>query len=209
MVQIEIRDDLDRMSIRILEVLEDHGGTATTSEIKNVLGHEDTDLLNYRRRKYLAPAGLIDVYQPPSESPGPVPAQEWSLTEKGLDLLEDLEGSSEDYRDIGERVELVEDQLDAIQDTLAEIDSGANHTESDTDNPEQIMELIEAVERVESRLEEIESNPIFSKKMAIQLNSIMGFAGIVKDDYLDEMGSEELSDQIEARMEKIETFPEN
>jgi DNA-binding HxlR family transcriptional regulator len=201
-----IRENLDSMSVKILEVLENHGGTATTTEIKNSLGHETNNFVNYRKRAHLEPAGLIDTFQPESESPGNIPALEWSLTEKGLEFLEELDEDSRSPRDLGERVELIEDQISAIQESLAELDEGEKHNGTDDTESEQIMELIEAVERVESRLDGIESNPIFDEDMQFQMDSIMGFAGVVKEDYLEEMEQDELSEQIKSRWEMIDTF---
>lgn len=195
--------ELDRMSLKILESLNEHGGVATSTELKNVLGHDSTRLVNYRKDKYLEPAGLIDVHQPEEDSSGGIPTLEWSLTEKGLEVLEDLDESSKEYRDLGERVGLLEDQVDAVRETLEEIQNGDIHTEFDTGESEQIMRLIERVEDLEARLDEIESNTIFDEEFQAQLNAIMTFAGIWKDEIIKEKGADFIDDRWGEKKDEI------
>jgi DNA-binding PadR family transcriptional regulator len=194
------------MSLKILEALNEHGGVATSTELKNVLGHDSTRLVNYRKDKYLKPAGLIDTRQPEEDDSGGIPTLEWSLTEKGLETLEELDESSEEYRDLGDRVGLLEDQVGGMLETLEEIQEEGIHTGSDTGSDEQVMELIEAVERVESRLDEIESNPIFDEEMQTQLNAIMIFAGISKDTFIEERGGDYLDERWPEKEEEITLF---
>ena len=91
--------DLDTMSVRIIKALDDHGGSATTSELRNILGHEHTSHLHHRKVEYLEPHHLIDIHQPQDDSPGPSPPQEWSLTDNGLEILEEIKTDDGDQRD--------------------------------------------------------------------------------------------------------------
>jgi hypothetical protein len=96
--------------------------------------------------------------------------------------------------------------MDAVLERLDESDEAGKHNGSDTVESEQIMELIEAVERVESRLDEIESNPIFDEDMQAQLNAVMIFSGISKDTYVEERGDDYLDEQWPEKREKLQLF---
>ena len=116
MLDSEESIELDRMTMKALRLLDEHGGVATTSELKNVMGLDDTDDLNYRKREYLEPAGLIETHQPKPDSPGKFPPAEWRLTEKGSGVVDELQSEETDRRDIAERVELFFEQLNPLCD---------------------------------------------------------------------------------------------
>jgi len=202
---VEPYPELDRKCVSILKSLDQHSGTATTTEIRTSTSVENRQEIHYRVNGMLEPRGFVTTYQPQGE-PGKTPPKEYTLKDEGREVLETVLEEEQRDRDLGGRVRQLEDQVDTLEESLVGPDNGGNHTGSDTEKDGQILELIEAVERVESRLDAIESNPIFDEDMQFQLDSIMGFAGVAKDDYLDEMEEDELSEQIQNRWEMINTF---
>jgi DNA-binding PadR family transcriptional regulator len=206
MIRPETVEKVDSMSIKILEVLDSHGGTATTTEIKNALGHDSNDYVNYRKRAHLEPTGLIDTFQPESTTERNIPTLEWSLTEKGLEFLEEYAEDSGAHRDLGERVELIEDQLDGMQETLVEIQEDGGQSDSETD--EKILSLIQTVEDLEgeigglheqvngldTRVKEIESSPLFDEDIQEKLDVAIIMAAVSKHYFIEEYGREEVRD---------------
>lgn len=223
MVDQTIAEDLDRMSVKILETIRSHGGAATTTEIKNSLGVESTDYVNYRKRAHLEPHGLVDEFQQKQDGGGGLPPLELSLTEKGLDFLDNVDEDNDEFRDLGERVNMMEDQLSAIQEQLANLDEGDNHTDSDTGSSEQMMDLSETVEALSSevgefasRLDEVESelnslseSLYFTPKMKTQLDAVITFSSVFKEIMESEHGQDKLKEMFSQKRDEVKTFDES
>lgn len=193
MVEVGTDIELDRMSISILETLDDHSGTATTTEIKNVLGHESTRMLNYRKDRYLEPMELIDTFQPDEGEGTGLPAQEWSLTEKGIELLAEIEDTGE-RRDLGERVQMMEKKVNSLQEDFQSL-----NPESDTGAESDMPEVQEELSELREEIEELKQGLVVSQKMESQLNSTMVMASAAKEILIEEHGEERVSALFEER----------
>jgi DNA-binding PadR family transcriptional regulator len=202
---VEPYPELDQKCIAILKSLDRHDGTATTTEIRTSSSVETRQEIHYRVDGSLEPRGFVTTHQPQGE-PGKTPPKEFTLTDDGREVLETVADREQLNDNLGGRVQQLEDQMDAVLERLDESDEVGKHNGSDTVESEQIMELIEAVERAESRLDEIESNPIFDEDMQAQLNAVMIFSGISKDTYVEERGDDYLDEQWPEKREKLQLF---
>ncbi|WP_436936488.1 hypothetical protein [Halovenus marina] len=213
MVEVHAEIELDTMSVKILQVLDEHDGVATSTEIKNVLGHDSTRLINYRKYEYLEPAGLIDTSQTEGERSGGRPTQEWSLTEKGLELVDEIDEETGEPRGLADRVERVEDRLGALQETLSELEEQGVNSDSEAGENDQILSLIESVNNlqqrvgeVESRVESIESYPVFDEEMQGTLDAAITMSAVSKQLLAEEHGEERVADLFAEKEEDLHTF---
>jgi len=86
--------DLDFLEKEMLAALDQHDGTATTSEIRGYLDVDSRTKINYRIKNSLVSQDLITTYQPETK-PGNIPPKELTLTEKVPKLSIKLNGSKD------------------------------------------------------------------------------------------------------------------
>jgi len=204
MVDSPVESELDRMAIQILQILDQHGGTAKSKEIRSVIGHEDTRLINYRKDEYLEPMGLIETVETEPMEPGEIPSLEWSLTEKGLELLDNINENETDQRDIAERIGLLEEQLEGIQEQLIEIQEPRNHTDSDSVDPEGFAELAQDVSDLQRQVNQLQNGAFLSETLRNELNAAILISGVVKDTFIEERGEEWFNQRVEKKRDEIE-----
>jgi len=137
--------DIDELGIDILEALIEHGGDATSTEIRKYLGIDSSTRFNYRVREYLAPEGLIETHQPEPE-PGKYPPKEIALTSHGQEYLDSL-GTEGKSGGIADRLDRLEEQVDGLRKENKEL----------RDENQELKELIEQsnIELVTGRVQEL------------------------------------------------------
>lgn len=205
MGQSEVPSELDQLSIRLLEVLEQSGGTATSSELKNIIGHDSTRRINYRKSEYLEPAGWIETTQPEPVEPGNFPPQEWSITEQGVEFLESREEYPDEYRDIGERVELLEDQLDGLQEQLTDVRESRERIE---DIQSQLTELAAGLNEIEDVVNSLKNDALFQSEDRRRINAALIAGSIAMDVFEDEYGEETVSEWFDQKDAELTQIPE-
>lgn len=178
---MSIRDDLDDRSQLILKALYHLEGQADTSAIKDYTGIEDNSIIRYRRVEYLEPMGLVETEV--VDSGDTLTVTEWTLTEKGTEvvgsiidsadeqtLVEQVEELREVVADVRRRVETfdgrlnhTEEQFEEIQETLLEADEAVTRAveasekaEAVTDQFEDVLERNKALQNRIRKMEEVE-----------------------------------------------------
>lgn len=201
---------LDRLCVEVLKGLESHGGEATTSELRDVTSAERGYLILYRVDGKLEEEGYVESFQPDGGA-GENPPREITLTDEGREVLKDiLEAESDSpHREIGERLESVEDQLESLQSRLGEIENDDMSQDVDTDIQKQITAIADGVNDLESRVETIEENAIFNSEMQAQLNSAIWMGSVAKDLLSEEFGEERVMEMVNEKMGQFEEFDRN
>ena len=165
--------DLGILSKEILSALENHGGEATSSEIREFLGVDNRSKINYRLREELEPRGLIDSHQPES-GPGPIPPKELTLTDDGKRVLEEIEAEHQINRDIAERVEQLERQ----------IEDQPQHPSSVSQSDFEALQS--RVNRLEKSMQRIKTDPLFDEDFRKNLDDMRVGVIAVTDFVIDE-----------------------
>lgn len=181
--------ELDLLGVKILEALEEHGGEAPSTDLRNYLGVEKRARFNYRVREYLAPEGLIEATQPDPE-PGNIPPQELRLTERGRQYLSEVDSEGLVPEGIVERLDRLEEQVDGLRSENKKLreeneelketirDSGVDTVVSRV--PEltsDVDDLQVAVSNLQDALGDIQTHPVIeSQDVAAGLNGIIVMA---------------------------------
>lgn len=192
--------DLDWLCVDILKAIAQHGGTATTTEVRDAAGAETRFKVHYRVNGTLEPSGFVSTHQPEG-GPGKTPPKELTITEAGEEVLGVVSEEEKLDQDLAERVDNLEGRVDAMQGQLTEINQKLDNL-----NVDGFMDLIETVEELESAVDEVRSDLIFDERLRKQLNSTQAVAGLVKDDWVDERGGKEVSNEIGDKMDDFKTF---
>lgn len=158
--------ELDMLSTAILNELDEKDGSATSSELRDCLDEDTTQTILYRTREKLEPEGLIEIKQPDRNGSGPLPPQEYVLTEKGKTVAGERESELRS-NEISERVEQLESQVEEMQEQLSTIqeqitnqpDETAGSPEQESEKLDQLQKQIVSIARDVNR---ISDDPIIS-----------------------------------------------
>jgi chromosome segregation ATPase len=140
---------LDWKSEAIIAALYGSDGEATTPELSGLTGIDDNRQILYRLREKLEPEGLVEVGQAdPREGGGRIPPTQARLTSDGEELAEELDEERGRVKDVVDRIERVEADLNKIGHVQTELS--------------ELQERIESMEEAinEDHLGEGESKPI-------------------------------------------------
>lgn len=195
--------DLDWLCIDILKSLDQHGGTATTTEVRDSTGAEDRFKIHYRVDGTLEPSNFITTHQPEG-GPGKTPPKELTITEDGQEVLMVVNEEEEFDRDLAERVENLEGRLDTTQNQIEEINQKLDNLDID-----RFMDLAEAVNDLESRVGQMESDPVFEAGIQKRLSVAMAMAGVLKDEWVEKRGKDEVNQLLNGKLEEIPTLDQS
>lgn len=175
MEQVDSVDaDLDVLGEEMLAALEQHDGSATTSEIREYLGVDSRTKINYRITEFLTPQDLITTHQPPAK-PGNIPPKELTLTEKGARVLDQLAQERELNRDAAERITRLEEQVQSLREENQELReqlSGRGQASTSTDDVDaEIEALQEQIGSLAMELENVKEDPLFQDGVRAELDA--------------------------------------
>ncbi|CQH63703.1 uncharacterized protein HHUB_4161 (plasmid) [Halobacterium hubeiense] len=171
----EILEKLDLKSRDILSALADldaETSTITTPDLIEATGI-DRPQIHYRLNEYLQPFGLVDTHQPAGENPGKVPPKELWLTEAGRDLVADLESQSGDAG-LGDRLSRLEEQMDALQSTVQDLDAEAStdgNIEVAGDLADELDGLQEQIGSLAMQVEDLKEDAVFEEPIRADIDS--------------------------------------
>lgn len=180
---------VDRKSRLILKGLASEGGEANTTQLRELYRTLSRQDITHRVGSHLEPAELVTSHQPENESRGRHPPKEYTLTERGEDYLNSIEGGVLDG-EIAERLDGVENELDALRKENRELrreneelketirDSGVDTVVSKV--PEltsDVDDLQVTVGNLQDALGDIQTHPVIeNQEVAVGLNDIIVMA---------------------------------
>lgn len=148
-------EEIDTLGVDILRALDDHGGEATSAELRNYLGLDSTTRFNYRIREILDPSGYVDTRQPTRDD-GRIPAKEIELTEAGRERLEVLEDPTDTRRQIADRVDRLEEQVNGLRDENRELRE-QNERLQEVIEGSDVGQIVGRVETLEADVDDVQS----------------------------------------------------
>lgn len=207
---------LDELSRNILLYLDDLGGTATSSQLKDHLDGISTNHLNYRATEKLAPSGLIETHQPMPES-GTIPPKQYSLTEEGKETVEKLREEETNHHSLTSRIDDLENRIECLEETINALETKVEEDSighAASKGSSEIVEMQTELQSVQSILEGIRSDPLFQEPVRQQLDACrIGFPAF-KRVLIEEYGQERIQDIYEQTVNSLditlltETTPE-
>lgn len=155
-----LENELDFRSVEMLRAIAENGSTATTSEIRDTTGLDNSQV-RYRRRK-LADVGLLEVSQPQSVGGGTLPPKEHTLTETGTEALSAglysrfQAPDPETFDELVEEVTRLRSYVNTLRDDL---DGLEEQFESECDaNRRRFKSVNEAFKEMRADLEEVDES---------------------------------------------------
>jgi len=203
-----LREKLDPLCMEMLVAVDQHDGVASTREIRDFIGVDNTTRTNYRIREYLEPMGLVRVMEPEFD----VPPNELHLTDDGKEFLESVDESEQEiHRDIGERLGMVEEQLDGLQEQIMQVRESGVSQDSDTEKSavgsDEIENLQKQISKIAAEVRDIKQSPLFDETIQKELDAGLIASGVAKKILIDEFGEDrylEIWDQKEAELELLQ-----
>jgi len=208
MEQVDSVDvDLDVLGQEMLAALEQHDGSATTSEIRDFLGVDSRTKINYRITESLVPQELITTHQPEAQ-PGNIPPKELSLTEKGARVLDQLDQERELNRDAAERITRLEEQVQSLREENQELREQLNGHEgasASTDELEsEIESLQEQVGSLVMQLEDLKEDPLFQDEIRRELDAVRTGTLAMRDLLIEEEDAQQyITQRVEDYQDEI------
>lgn len=200
--------ELKPASIEILAALDQHGGTATSTEVRKMTSLDDTDSVNYRVRETLVPNGLVTSHQPEGR---PLPPKELSITDRGQEALEAQEEERELNRDIAERLDRLEGRVESLQaenhdlreenqelrEQIAELETGGGTPAGDVDD---VDGLQKQVTKLANEVEDLKDDPIFDESIRAEIDDLRSGIYAVTQFIVDEFDAKDEIDELDAEI---------
>lgn len=158
MAAIEVDDDLDWISCRILTALHDAGGTATTREIKELTGVTEGTKVPYRVKSKLSPNNLVDITRRGVDENGQNLPMKISLTDQGLELAHRI-GEDNDLGtpDITEQTDKLSADITQLQSRITDLEETVTDITKTLKNRESIDDQVaDSLEELDKRLQSVE-----------------------------------------------------
>jgi len=189
-----LREKLDPLCMEMLVAVDQHDGVASTREIRDFIGVDNTTRTNYRIREYLEPMGLVRVMEPEFDEL-PVPPNELHLTDDGKEFLESVDESEQEiHRDIGERLGMVEEQLDGLQEQIMQVQESGVSQDSDTEksgvDSGELEDLQKQISKIAAEVRDIKQSPLFDETIQEQLDVGLLASAVAKEILIDEFGED-------------------
>jgi len=203
--------DLDVLGEEMLLALDQHGGSATTSEIREFLGIDSHTKINYRIREVLTPQDLITTHQPDG-TPGNIPPKELTLTEKGSDVVDQLEQKQGRTENIADRLTRLEEQVQSLreenQHLRAQLDSQENSSPSTAPasevSEEDIESLQEQVGSLAMQLEDLKEDLLFQDEIRRELDAVRTGTLAMRDLLIEEEDAQQyITQRVEEYQDEI------
>lgn len=209
--------ELDLLGVKILEALEEHGGEATSTDLRNYLGVEKRAKFNYRVREYLAPEGLIEATQPDPE-PGNIPPQELRLTERGEQYLSEVDSEGLVPEGIVERLDRLEEQVDGLRSENKKLREENEELKAAIEGSDveqivgRVQELTDDVDRLQTEMSnqqetlgELNANPVVSEDLArVNLNTAFILGNALRELMIEEWGEDRVMGMVDQKKTKFE-----
>lgn len=200
-------DQLDALCRDILYALEEHGGMADSSEIRQFIGLDSRTKLNYRITEYLSPNEFVETHQPPAK-PGNIPPRELTLTEKGEQALDALTDAPVD-REIADRVDTLENSLKNLQSQLADLqETTPAETTGGGVDAEALDDLQQQVANIAMELENLKNDKIFDPQLRNEIDAsrigVLAMRDYLYDKFDD--AEEECNKRAEKYKDEIQTL---
>lgn len=208
--------EVDNLCEEILEGVAQHGGTATSTQVRKLLGIDSTTRFNYRIREKLVPEGLVETRQP-DPSPGEFPPKEITLTDHGKDYLESLDSQGRFGDDLAARLERLEEQVDSLRQENRELREENEELKAviEQSNVEQIIgrvrELTDDVDSLQARvsdwegtLGDLQSDPVIENETARKnINTGLILGNALRELAVEEYGEDRVMDLVSEKQEKF------
>jgi len=200
------RDRLDPLCIEMLMAVDKQGGTATTREIRKLIGEDSTTRTNYRISEYLEPMGLVDVERPDDDEFA-TPPKILHLTEQGEEILETVDDSEHEFaKDIGEQMKVMENKIEAIEDRIMTLETSHSSQDSDVDSggapQESIAEVASELEKIKSEVEDIKSSLYFTDQIKGEIDTAILCSVASREILKEEFGESRFTEEIEKQKKR-------
>lgn len=151
---MEIDDlTLDWKSEAILVALDETGGEATTTQVRDLSGMEKNDHVLYRFREKLVPAGLVETEEGEATDT-PIPPTVATLTDSGEEVATQLREKERGALDVGERIEQVAADVNQLESRIESIEGDGEGGDGNRPTVSEELESIsEDVETLTNRLD--------------------------------------------------------
>jgi DNA-binding MarR family transcriptional regulator len=193
-----LRKSLDTDAKEILIAISECDGKPNTTELRDMIGAEHRNRINYRREEILEPRGLVKTSRGESEQPGAFSPILYELTEKGEELVQYL-GDGELDLEITDRIDRLEDDVSTIQETLEDLSEHVQEQPSgggsgSEDLQQRLDELEESVAAVANDMASVRMSPLFDKEMQKSLDTARYSAAACRELLIEEFGEERVKD---------------
>jgi len=201
-ISVMSMQDLDDMSRATLEAIWEHGGEATTSEIKEYTGYTGEDVnskLAYRRRKHLEPGGLVESET--RDEGDTLPVTVWRLTEKGEKRVQQILGDDE-TPPLSRRVEELRQIVGELKESVETFEGRLDHVEQQVEEGTVESETVE--NQVEDAQSEIDSR---LRKIEARQDALLGLFELyelVNVRHVEEIGEKAASGTLHSSMSKMD-----
>jgi vacuolar-type H+-ATPase subunit I/STV1 len=210
--------ELDLLGVKILEALEEHGGEATSTDLRNYLGVEKRAKFNYRVREYLAPEGLIEATQPDPE-PGNIPPQELRLTERGEQYLSEVDSEGLVPEGIVERLDRLEEQVDGLRSENKKLREENEELKAAIEGSDveqivgRVQELTNDVDRLQTKtgnlqdaLGDLNSDPVVGSDFApTAINTGYLLGNVARELLVEQVGEDRVEEVFDEKRAKLES----
>ena len=208
-------NQLDRLARKMLRLLAEYDGLLTASEFKQLLGHDHSSMIHYRRKEYLEPMGLVST-ETPSGSPGDWPSVRFSLTDRGERVVELLdEGDGDGGSGVGEfgaRIEELESELADLHNRVNEMDTGGGGASAGGDIDREVLasvedrlvELDEELTELRNRVARIEDDPLFDEGFRDQFDRTLVTTAVVKELVFPKHDDDEIQEALQEKRTSLE-----
>jgi len=208
--------ELDRLSIEVLEALAEHGGEATSVELRKYLGVEQRAKINYRFSEYLVPEGLIEAHQPQSDEPGRYPPKEIAITDHGEEYLETLD-SRGTRGQIAERLDRLEEQVKGLRKENQDLREENRELKDQIEGSnvgmvtDRVEELTDDVDDIQSTLDglqtafgEVQTHSVLThSNSATAINTGYVLGNVCRELLEEEFGEQRVMEKVDEKKEKF------
>lgn len=198
-------DRLGHWPRQILSAIGQHDGEATSSEIREFLGAENTTQINYHVTEHLERHGLVETHQPQS-GPGPNAPKKFTLTEEGEKSLENLAEEQNLHQDIADRLSRLENQVAALRDEnrdlREQLETGSTKSSSTDISDSELDAIQEQVAHLAMEIEELKDDPLFDETFREELDNFRVGTLALTDFAMNDLEEEEKIAELSAEYEE-------
>lgn len=208
-----IVSQLDETALQILVLLDEMGGSASASELREMLGHPSTDRINHHRYQNLEPLDLIECESPEPPEPGKLPAFIWELTEKGELVAEEYDQGPD--LAVDERLDTLEEQVAGLRGSVQEVketvdrggtvgkDEIADLTEDVNQLQRHMNTVVDDLSEMNRRLSRLEKDSLFGPEMRNQINGAIAMTKVSNQILKREYGESNVKAGFENQLNSI------
>lgn len=165
--------EVDQKALDILSALSDLDGEANTRELRDFLGEMNKGPFHYRLNEYLEPQELVTTYLPDSE-PGEFPAKVVTLTETGVEYIEQVDKDISSDDNVKQRVEYLEERIESFEKQIELIEK-ENKNIRERNKDLQVSQI--QINTIAEKIDDIQEHPVISDDRSTEVvnrNYIIG-----------------------------------